>query len=212
MNNSILERIATFVSTVMSPLMMPTYGIFLALWVSIMSLAPVGSRLFVLSVVFFLTFVLPVIFVSVLVRLKKVKHFNLDDQHDRKLPYIFAIVCYAVTALYLNSVHAPIWLIAFVIGGVLAAAIAFIVNFWWKISGHMTGISGIIALLFFIHTYGLEAFDLFWLIIATILLAGVVGTARLVLRQHTIAQEVVGFANGFFSVALAMQIIVDIFM
>lgn len=212
MNNSLLERIATSVSIVMSPLIMPTYGVFLALWVSIMSFLSVDTRLLALSVVFILTFALPILFVSVLVRLRKVKHFSLDDQHDRKLPYVFAIICYAATAFYLYSIHSPIWLLAFVIGGIIAAAIAFTVNFWWKISGHMTGISGIIALLFFIHFYGLEAFDLFWLIIATIMLAGVVGTARLILRQHTIPQEIAGFVNGFFSVSLTMLIIVYLFM
>ena len=57
-----MQALARFFSTILSPLLMPTYGIFLVLWVSILCYLPTGTRLVVLLVVFGITCILPMIF------------------------------------------------------------------------------------------------------------------------------------------------------
>lgn len=198
-----MQHIARFFSTLFSPLLMPTYGVFLALWVSILCYLPVGTRLAVLLVVFGITCLLPMIFIAILHSLGVIKDKRLVNRKERWLPYIFIILCYVGAALYLNHVHAPQWLIMFMYGGAMAALVGFGINFFWKISAHMGGIGGVVALLFFIHGEGLGAFEMVWLICGAIIISGALGTSRIELKRHTFWQVMAGFANGFFWIFLS---------
>ena len=79
-------------------------------------------------------------------------------------------------------------------------------NLWWKISAHSAGFGGIIALLLFMQTDGVQAFNLIWITCAVILLAGLVGSARLYLERHTLGQVAVGFLNGYFCVKIIITL------
>lgn len=200
-----MQRLARIFSTLFSPLLMPTYGVFFALWVSILCYLPVGTRLAVLIVIFGITCILPMIFIAVLHSMKIIKDKTLNNQNERWLPYIFIILSYVGATLYLYHVHSPLWLSAFMWGGTIAAAVAFGINFAWKISAHMSGIGGVVAILFWIHIVGLGAFSLTWLICTMIILSGILGTSRLILNRHTFWQVMAGFANGFIWVLLAIK-------
>ncbi|MDD2961836.1 MAG: hypothetical protein PHR45_07130 [Muribaculaceae bacterium] len=202
-----MQHAARFFSTIFSPLLMPTYGVFLALWVSILCYLPVGTRLAVLLVVFGITCVVPMIFIAVLHSIGVVKDKRLVNRKERWLPYIFIIMCYMGASFYLIHVHAPLWLTAFMWGGGAAAIVSFAINFVWKISAHMAGIGGVVALLSRIHIDGLGAFEILWLFCVAIVFAGVLGTSRMQLERHTFWQVMSGFACGFLCVYLASALI-----
>ena len=191
------QHITRFISNVLSPLLMPSYGIFLALWVSVLCYQPLGSRMAVLFVIFGITCVLPIIFIALLHNFKLIKNRRLTSRRERWLPYIATILCYAAASFYLKHTHAPNWLLAFMWGGTATCFVSFVVNFWWKISAHTAGIGGIIAMLFCIHVDGYEAFNIFWLICMTIIIAGAVGSSRLYLERHTFWQIIAGYINGY---------------
>ncbi len=197
-----MQHLARFFSTLFSPLLMPTYGVFLALWVSILCYLPTGTRLAVLCVVFGITCIIPMIVIAVLHSFGFVKDKGLNNRKERWLPYLFVIACYIGAAFYLVHVHAPTWLSLFLFGGALAAFVSLIINFWWKISAHMAGIGGVVAMLFRIHVDGLGAFDLLWIICILIILSGILGSSRIYLDRHSLWQVIAGFANGFIWVYL----------
>ena len=69
-----------------------------------------------------------------------------------------------------------------------------IINVWWKISTHTAAIGGVAGGLV---VYSIAfSFNPIWWLAFVILLAGMVGTARMILRQHTLAQVVAGFLVG----------------
>ena len=203
--NKIITGIARFLSTAMTPLLMPTYGVFLVLWTSILCFLPTGTRVTVMVMVMGITCVLPMIFISVLHHLKIVHDKRLNDRRERLLPYAFAVLCYVGATFYIDRVHSPMWFTMFMAGATLSCLVAVVVSFWWKISSHMAGIGGMVALLYQLHVQGLSAFDLFWLLCFTILMAGVLGTSRLLLKRHTLLQVLAGFANGYICVTLMMK-------
>lgn len=200
-----MQRLARFFSTLLSPLLMPTYGVFLALWVSILSYLPVGTRLVVMIVIFGITCILPMVFIAVLHSRKIIKDKHLNNRDERWLPYLFVVLCYVGATLYLNHVHSPEWLTAFMWGGTMAALVSFGINFFWKISAHLSGIGGVTAFLCWLYVEGLGAFGLLWLICAMIILSGILGTSRLELERHTFWQVVAGYASGFLWVILACR-------
>ena len=199
---------AHFFSALLSPMLMPTYGVFLVLWCSFLNANPVGDRVGALLVIFGITCILPIVFIALLHNLKIIKDKRLDDRAERSIPYVFAILCYVAAYFYLKHMHAPQWFSAFMAGGALACAVSFLVNLKWKISAHMAGIAGVVVLLFELHSPSnrLEAFDLSWILWIAILLAGLLGSARMVLNRHTLAQVLAGTLNGLVCVKLAMMI------
>jgi len=203
--NRLLVAAARFFSTVLSPLLMPTYGALLVLWTSVLCLLPNGTRVTVLVMILGITCVLPMILIGILHHYGIIRDKRLENPQERTIPYAFAVLCYLGAAAYLYHIHSPQWFIMFALGGALACLIVLVVNRWWKISAHATGIGGVVALLFQIHLQGLSAFDLFWVIIFTILLAGVLGTSRLLLKRHTVLQVLAGFALGYICVAFVMS-------
>lgn len=184
---------------------MPTYGALLVLWTSVLCLLPNGTRVTVLIMILGITCVMPMIMIGILHHYGVIRDKRLENPQERTIPYAFAILCYAGAAFYLEHIHAPQWFIMFPAGGGLACLLVLIINRWWKISAHATGIGGVVALLFQIHIQGLSAFDLLWVVVITILLAGILGTARLVLKRHTLLQVLAGFALGCICVTVIMK-------
>ena len=152
-----------------------------------------------------ITCILPLIFLSVLRHFKLVKDLHVEIREQRFIPYLFTALCYAVAAYYLYYCHSPQWFTMFMVGSALTVLLMALINLKWKISAHMAGIGGVIALIYQIHVQGLSAFDLFWLLCFIIILAGLLGSARLVRKRHDMWQVLAGVIVGFLCVSLTMK-------
>lgn len=203
--NRFIAGAANFLSTTLSPLMMPTYGVFLTLWASVLCLLPYGTRVTVLLLCMGITCILPLIFLSVLTHFKLVKDLHVDQREQRLLPYLFTALCYGVAAYFLFYRHSPQWFVMFLVGSALTVIVLALINLKWKISAHMAGIGGVIALVYQIHVQGLSAFYLLWLLCIIIVVAGLLGSARMVLKRHNIWQVLAGLLVGFLCVDLTMK-------
>ena len=197
-----MTKFFRFISAVFSPLIVPCYGLALALAVTPLALLPPGIRLGILGVCALMLFIAPVLVILILYRTGFVTDPGLNLRKERTLPYCVTMVCYLVCAGYLVSLGAPLWLPGIIVGGCLAILITLIVNFRWKISGHMAGMGGLVAVTFFLTINRLAMVPMMWIVIAALLLAGLVGTARLALNRHTPMQVLCGAINGFASVYL----------
>lgn len=203
--DKLITAMARFLSSALSPLLMPAYGVFLTLWVSFLcSLAP-GVRWAVVMVVFGITCIMPVILIAILHNFKIITDKRLDNRRERLIPYIGGIVCSIAAAFYLGHIHSPVWFVMFQGGAALTALVLMLVNLKWKISAHLAGIGGVVALLYQIHVQGLEAFNLFWVICAAIFVAGMLGSSRIILGRHTFPQVAAGFFVGYASVTLMIS-------
>ena len=204
--NKFIAGLANALTNVFSPLLMPTYGIFLALWVSVLCLLPYGTRVSVLLVCMGITCILPLIFLSVLRHFKLVKSLHVEVREQRLFPYLFTALCYLVAAYFLFYRHSPQWLVMFMVGSAITVILMALINLKWKISAHAAGIGGIIALIYEIHVLGLSAFDLFWLLCFVIILAGLLCSARLALKRHDIWQLLAGAVVGFLCVSQTIRL------
>ena len=204
--NKFIAGLADALSTALSPLLMPTYGVFIVFWVSVLCLLPYGTRVSVLLMCMGITCILPLIFLSVLRHFKLVKSIHVNIREQRLFPYLFTALCYLLAAFYLYYRHSPQWFVMFMVGSAVTVLLMALINLKWKISAHMAGIGGIVALIFQIHVQGVSAFDLFWLQGLSIVVAGLLGSARMVLRRHDLWQVLAGVVVGFLCVSLTMRI------
>jgi len=198
------ERFATglsnFLSWILVPLLMPVYGLILAFGLSVLDVAPMGMRVVFTLIVAGIDVVIPMLLIILLKKMGIVDDLGLNGRKERLIPYAVIIVCYLGTAWFMAAKGAPMWLDMFFAGGALAGLINLVINFWWKISAHSAGIAGVVALLIRIEKDGSPQPELLFWLVASIVLAGLLGSARVWLGRHTVWQVVAGYTVGFCSV------------
>lgn len=204
--NKLIADVSHFLSMVLTPLMMPTYGVFIVMWASVLCLLPYGTRVAVLLVCMGITCILPLIFLSVLRHFGMVKDLHVDVREERLLPYLFTALCHGVAAYYLYYCHSPQWFVMFMVGSAVTVLLMALINLKWQISAHMAGIGGVVALIYQIHVQGLSAFDLLLLLCIAIIVAGMLGSARLALKRHNLWQVIAGAVVGFLCVSMTMRL------
>ena len=85
-----LDESARFISTVLSPLLTPSYGVFLALSISPKVLDNMGTRINLLLIIFGITCVLPMVTIAVLHNFKVIKDKRLIKRKDRLKGFLMA--------------------------------------------------------------------------------------------------------------------------
>lgn len=194
--------ISHFLSVVLSPVLVPTYGIIAVFMLSMFSYAPAASKWIITGIVFTLTGVLPSAAIFLLTRFGDVKDVALTRRSDRLYPYIITAACLLACGVYLRRSGLPEWVGDFYIGAAIATAVNLLVNFRWKISAHGAGIGGLIAMFIILNRYGLPSYNLWGWVVAAVIAAGLLGSARVWLWRHTPMQTVAGEIVGFLCVIL----------
>lgn len=187
-------KLARAVSGVFRPVYFPVVGVGLVLQFTIMSRFPLWLKLVVLAIVAMGTLVLPRLTIRLWRMMNGWELQVLRHRQRRFFPYIVHLLCYGITLYYLQRMHMPMYVSGLLWGGILIQVVCTIINMWWKISTHCAGAGGVIGVLV---AYGfLFYFNPMWWLCVAIMISGIVGTSRMVLRQHTLAQTVVGTILG----------------
>ncbi len=193
-------KIARLFSNIFSPMLVPTYGTFLAMWFSMFVFLPEQTRWTAVIATFAITGILPMVAIAILLYMGKISDFGVNEKQDRLVPYIIATLCYIGCAIYFYRAHAPMWFVMFFIGASLTIIVSATINFWWKISGHSAAMGGLVAILFRIVAEGQNVVDILPVISVVTILAGIVGTSRIMLDRHSLLQVIAGFFNGLICV------------
>lgn len=188
---------ARIISLVFTPFYLPLVGLAALFMFSYLGMLEWNYKAIVLLIVYLFTVLLPTLLIRFYRRFQGWSLIDLGVRERRMVPYIISIVCYFTCYYVLSSQHVP-----YIIGGVLLVALAIqvvcaLINVWWKISTHTAAIGGIAGAL--VAFSGKFSYNPVWWLCLVILVAGLVGTARMILRQHTLAQVVAGFSVGFVS-------------
>ena len=190
---------ALFISTLLHPLLMATYGCLLLFFVihdSVFDyLTPFETKWRISLIVFMFSFLFPCLNIYILYKLKRLKSLNLSDPRDRSCPYVITSLFYF--GLFYLLIDINIWnsLKLFIVGGGIAILLTAVINLRYKISAHMVGIGGLLGVLMSISY--LIKFDMTLFYILVILMAGFIAFARLRLEEHRPSQIYTGFLLGF---------------
>lgn len=138
-----MNKIAHIFSWILSPVLIPTYAVFVALWVTLLSFLPVDARWGVVAMTWVITCAIPVVAILLLYKFKVISAPGLNQQKERYIPYVVTALCYLGCGLYMYRAHAPMWLVMFMVGGAAAAFVSCFINIWWKISAHGAAMGGL---------------------------------------------------------------------
>ncbi|MEX0982678.1 MAG: hypothetical protein WD577_10825 [Bacteroidales bacterium] len=187
------------------PLIMTSLGM-LILFNSGTSLSVLQSevkRISIIVTVLF-TFVFPASMVIILYITKMIVSADLHERKERIIPMALSIVMYLFSYFVMKSIpQLSSGHVVFLLCPPAALFIAMILNWWFmKPSIHMLGIGMLLGLvLVLILVYGASLQIIF---IATVLIGGILGTSRLVLKIHGPNGILAGFSTGFFVTVMVM--------
>lgn len=194
------KRIAQVLSVIFYPLFVPTYAfaILLTMPAYFSVLMPAQAKWMVIGLVFFMTCIIPTLFIIVMIKSGIVTTTYLSKREDRTMPYIISITFFYLTFYVLKKLQISPVYYYFMIGATMLNIIVMAINFFWKISSHMASVGAlagmVVGLSYFLGT------NYFYLIALTVIIAGVTGFARLKLQAHTPAQVYSGFVLGFITI------------
>lgn len=188
------------ISFLFHPLLMPTY-----LFAIMLSLFPTLLRheelkwLF-LGIVLITTFVIPVWVAFFFKHMGFIKSVYLKSRKERLLPFIATTIIYAIASYFFSTLNIDVFnvLPKMMLLMTVSIGVTLIITFFWQISAHAIGISGILGVITRI-AFSVESLELLLFLMIGIIISGFVMSARLQLNAHTTSQIYAGFGVGFFS-------------
>ena len=193
---------ARIMSMIFTPFYLPIVGLIALFIFSYMSLLPMIYKLVILAMVYLLTVVAPSLLIHLYRLCQGWTSHELGRKERRLVPYIISIVCYFACFFWMEYRNTPRVISIVVVVALTIQMVCALINIWWKISTHTAAIGGVAGGLV---SYSIAfSFNPLWWLCFVLILAGAVGTARMILRQHSLSQVVTGFLVG---VACAILVI-----
>lgn len=196
---------ARVVSMLFTPFYLPIIGLIALFFFSYLSIFPLLYKLQVLIMTYLFTILLPTVMIHLYRRYQGWNLIELGQRERRMVPYIISIVCYFTCIYLMERLHMPHFIGSIIIAALLVQIVCAIINVWWKISTHTAAIGGVGGALFAFAEY--LGFNPVWWLCLVFFVAGLLGTSRMILRQHNLSQVVAGFWVGFLCAAIAILFI-----
>ena len=197
-----LRALANIISYVFHPVFMPTMMTLLLYKLSPQSFAGFNVADFskqpfpIIAPVILNTLFFPIVAILLLKGVGFAKSIKLEDQKERIIPLILTMIFYFWAYWSMKNVNAPFLLRVLLLGSFWNIIALFMINIFFKVSMHTAAAGGSIAMMvvLMLQSPVNMALPLF----ITILIAGIIGTARLILDAHSRGQVWLGYIVGFF--------------
>lgn len=188
---------ARIVSMIFTPFYLPILGLAALFIFTYMSILPWQYKLWVLLLSYLLTILLPTLLIRLYRRYQGWTRLELSRRERRMIPYVITILCYFFCYYVMSMLRLPQFMANILMVALIIQIICAIINVWWKISTHTAAIGGVEgSLLAFAVLFDFD--PMVWFCILLII-AGMVGSARIILRSHSLSQVITGFFIGLIS-------------
>ena len=194
MNTKKIIIAARVMSAIFTPFYLPIVGLVALFVFSYLGLLPWAYKLLVLGMVYLFTILVPTLLIHLYHRYQGWTPLQIGVKERRMVPYAVSIFCYFACYYLMTRLRIPSFMARILMAALLIQIVCAIVNVWWKISTHTAAIGGVAgALQAFAIIFGFN--PLGWLCVV-IILGGMVGSSRMILRQHSLRQVCYGFLLG----------------
>ncbi len=191
-----MKKLARGVSWVLHPFLLPLYMMFVLLFTdTLFARYPLSVKCYLVWVVVLYTILIPSLMLGVLRRFGRLSDYSVDRRRERILPLAIGAVCYVLCALTVAKIPSAMILRKFMVAAACCEAMCLAVSLKWKISLHLTGMGALCGMLVILNIAGFG--ELIGPLMAAILGAGALASARLLLGCHTPWQVAAGFVGGF---------------
>ena len=203
-----LIKTARIVSAVFTPFSIPFVAFLILFLFSYQNIMPLAYKLIVLGVVYCFTILMPTLTIFLFRKINGFEAKDLADRKKRYVPYLLTIISYVFCMLMMRKLNIPWYMSGIILTALLMMLISIILNLKWKLSEHMLGMGGIVGGV--VSFSALFGYNPVWWLSLFILIAGVLGTARIILQHHTLSEVLTGFVVGFICALLVLHPIANI--
>ena len=198
-----LIRTARVISAIFTPFSIPFLAFLILFLFSYLRIMPIQYKLIVLGVVYCFTILMPTLTIFLF---RKINGFSPEDLGERKrrfMPFLLTITSYVFCLVMMHRLNIPWYMTGIILAALIMMVICIVVNLKWKLSEHMAGVGAIVGGL--VSFSALFGYNPVWWLCLFILIAGVLGTARIILQHHTLGEVLVGFAVGLICCLLVLH-------
>lgn len=198
-----LIRTARVISAIFTPFSIPVLAFLILFLFSYLRIMPIQYKLIVLGVVYCFTILMPTLTIFLF---RKINGFSPEDLGERKrrfMPFLLTITSYVFCLVMMHRLNIPWYMTGIILAALIMMVICIVVNLKWKLSEHMAGVGAIVGGL--VSFSALFGYNPVWWLCLFILIAGVLGTARIILQHHTLGEVLVGFAVGLICSLLVLH-------
>ena len=196
------KKISTGISWVLHPFLLPIYMMALLLTMTTFAHYSPNVKFYLLWVVALYAVIIPVLSLGVLRSLGRISDYRVDDRRERMLPLLIGALCYILCAVTVAKIPSAVFLRKFMLAAACCELLCLGVSFYWKISLHLTGMGAVVALLVVMNV--VRVGNMMVPLVAAVLCAGALASARLYLGCHNGRQVLAGFCGGFAVSVLAV--------
>lgn len=192
------QKLALLVSYLFQPLLIPTLiFLFLLFGVPEISVSQYYNEWLIVLMVFMTTFLIPVLSLITMKLTGNIATFHLKSREERVFPFSMVSLFYVLSSylFYLKFEIEPVFTLSLVSISICVILLTSI-SFFWKISAHMVGISGFLAIIFVLAIKN-PGVNLVYIMLPLIMISGIVGSSRLYLNAHSPMEIMGGFILGF---------------
>lgn len=197
MNNRYIVLLAQIISALFTPFYMPTVAFVVIIMFSYLSKLDFTEKVYMVTMIYLFTVLFPRVIIYFYRTRNGWSRGQMSKRKRRYAPYIISIVCYSTLLAVMNALQLPSFTIPVVAAALLIQCVCAILNNWIKVSTHAAASGGVIGMLFAFSI--IFSFNAIWWLVVCIFLCGCVCSARMVLRQHTYKELLVGVFVGFIS-------------
>ena len=193
-----VRKLALLLSVIFQPLLMPSlvFGL-LFFGVPQATSLPEAFKVRIFYLIVSSTLLIPMILMLGLRWSGYVKSLHFEEKSDRRIPFLVVTLFYVLTTYFLKEkteLDPILWQGMAII--TTAVALLTAVTYFWKMSAHLTGIGGVLAVVGILGLF-FPSWTVAYLLVATLVLGGIVASSRLYLDAHRPAEVYVGLLVGF---------------
>jgi membrane-associated phospholipid phosphatase len=207
------------ISWIFLPLLAPVYAIAIAMYVfnlenyfsyyqeNCLYVLPDKAKEVLMYLFAAFSFFAPALTVLFLQTRGSVSSVMMEKRTERIIPSIM-VVLFGISLLAILLYKVPVtlngskFLFGLALGSLISVIVCTLLTFRWKVSLHATGM-GILTGFLFVYYSQMLVFPI-WILVLAFLASGIVMSARMYLKLHSLSQLLVGYTIGFVGVASGM--------
>ncbi len=188
--------LAKFFSIIFHPLLIPAWAYLALIWQGNLLLLRIPFNLVwtLAALIFLTTFLLPTAIVLLMLRFRMISSLSMPLRSERIGPLVVTAIFFYMTYYMLKQLQIAPVIYLYMLGATLLAVISAAVTLWWKISLHSMGVGALVGAFAALALFSPANYS--FLLMLSLLMAGITASSRLILSAHKPAEIYAGFATG----------------
>ncbi len=204
-----MKIIAQAISWIFLPLFMPVYGLLLTMYVPsqqdyffnydcVYAMYPPAKAVILATYILFCVLA-PGISIIIMRRSGFITTIEMEKKEERNIPILVMLTYCLILYFWIfikvgDSSMVPKFILSLPISGVFVTLAFFFLNKWRKLSIHAAA-AGIVVGYILAYILYQTQFEL-WMLTASILVSGIIMSARVYLKKHTVTEVLLGWVVG----------------